>query len=332
MNNEQVPTVSVVMGVYNAEQTVRAAIESVLSQTYGDFEFIVIDDGSTDSTGRILAEYAESDARVRVIKQANQGLTRSLITGTKLSRGRYVARQDADDISLPSRLQKQVAQLDANSDAVLATSWVEDVSPEGASCGTHKTLVHSIPLGNGQTHTLVGIPAHGSVMMRRDALKRVGGYRACFYYAQDSDLWLRLSGQGHFIVVPEVLYRRLVGTESISSRFRPAQTRYSELAVECYRAVRQCLCEAVFLKEAADLAVECQKTRDLASSPDEQATSLLLIAAQLGHSDSQLSKKYLWKAVKTYPWHWRSWKALLLHLIKQLLEMKSGSSDFKGNL
>ena len=308
-----VPTVSVVMGVYNAERTVRAAVDSILNQSFGDFEFIIVDDGSTDSTGRILAEYAESDARVHVIKQTNQGLTRSLITGTSQGRGEFIARQDADDVSLPDRLERQIAWLAADDQAVLATSWVEDFSREGVSCGLHKTLEHCVRLSSGMSHGLVGIPAHGSVLMRRRSLERAGGYRVCFYYAQDSDLWLRLSEFGKFLVVPEVLYRRLVGTESISSRFRPAQTRYSDLAIECFRAVKEGRSEAAFVEEAEKLADNCRKSKGQTPSRYEQATSMLLIAAQLRQRDPSLANKYLWTGLKTCPWHLRLWKALFVH-------------------
>ena len=102
------PTVSVVMGVYNAERTLKAAVESILSQSFSDFELIVVNDGSTDKTQEILADFARRDARVRVVTQTNQGLTRSLILGCELASGRYIARQDADDVSMPDRFMQLV--------------------------------------------------------------------------------------------------------------------------------------------------------------------------------------------------------------------------------
>lgn len=304
------------MGVYNAEHTLRAAVDSVLQQSLLDFEFVIVNDGSTDGTGAILTHYQQRDSRIRVINQPNQGLTKSLVLGCELATGKLIARQDADDVSLPERLQKQVEILSRNDQAVLATSWVEDVSPEGVRCGVHRELPHSITLRSGQLHSLVGIPAHGSVLIRRDSLERAGGYRACFYYAQDSDLWLRLSEQGRFVVVPEVLYRRVIGTQSISSRFRGAQSRFCELAQECFRAVQDGRSESEFLAEAESLADGCRKGKGQPTSRHEQATSLLLLAGQLRAHDPVLSKKYLRLAVKTCPIHWRSWKALLLNSLR----------------
>jgi glycosyltransferase involved in cell wall biosynthesis len=312
MSDPSLPTISVVMGVYNAERTVRQAVDSILSQTYKDWELIIVNDGSTDSTGKILAEYADTDARVRVIEQANQGLTRSLITGTALARGQYIARQDADDISLPCRFQRQLETIEPEPDCVLVTSWVEDVSPEGVRCGLHKELHHKLRLLSGNELTLDGIAAHGSVLMRRVTFEKVGGYRSCFYYAQDSDLWLRLSSQGMFLVVPEILYQRIVGIDSISSRFRQAQSRFCELAQSSFRETTAGNSDASCLSEAEELAQECRIKRGQPTSPSEIATSMLLLASQLTKRNPSLARNYLWKAIRTCPTHWRSWKALLI--------------------
>jgi glycosyltransferase involved in cell wall biosynthesis len=299
------------MGVYNAEDTLRRAVDSILTQTFREFEFIIINDGSNDATAQILAEYSKADSRVRVIDQANQGLTRSLVTASEIARGTYLARQDADDISLPERLQMQADVLASDPDCVLVTSWVEDVSPEGVVCNLHQSLTHRVRINAQDEVELTGIAAHGSVMMRRDAFDRAGGYRACFYYAQDSDLWLRLSLLGRFLFVPCVLYRRVIGIGSISSRFRQAQTRFCELAQESYRAIRAGGSDAVIVADAELVAKECRRQEGQPTSSHEVATSLLLLAAQIMKSDRQLARKYLWKAIQTSPFHMRSWKALL---------------------
>src|SRR5246127_2844835 len=101
------PAISVVMAVYNSAAVVAEAVDSVLNQTFRDFEFIIIDDGSTDSSGDILRQYAQRDARIRLYAQENCGLIASLNRGCKLAQGRYIARMDADDISLPARFEKQ---------------------------------------------------------------------------------------------------------------------------------------------------------------------------------------------------------------------------------
>src|SRR4030042_1971241 len=102
------------MSVYNGEKYLKEAVESILNQTFRDFEFIIINDGSTDGTGAILASYQQKDARIRIYNQENQGLIASLNRGCQLARGEYIARMDADDISLPQRLQRQLDYMEAH--------------------------------------------------------------------------------------------------------------------------------------------------------------------------------------------------------------------------
>jgi len=322
-----VPKVSVVMGVYNAESSLAAAVHSILSQTFTDLEVIVVNDGSTDASRKILADIQRVDDRLQIIDQENQGLTRSLIRGCAAARGRFIARQDADDVSLPDRLQRQVAALTSSSDAVLATSWVEDVSPEGISCAVYRDLKHSVYQKSGIRHELTGIAAHGSVMMRREALMAAGGYRASFYYAQDSDLWLRLSEQGTFVVVPEILYRRVVGTGTISSRFRLAQSRFCELAQDSFRALKAGESDEEFLAEAERLADQCRASRGVPIAAHEEATSLLLLASQLFDKHPTLARKYLWQAIRICPFHLRSWKALLVSYAELILAFACRKSN-----
>src|SRR5436305_623407 len=108
------PPISVVMAVYNSASVVADAIESILQQTFRDFEFIIVDDGSTDSTGEVLRDYAERDVRIKLYTQENCGLIASLNRACRLAKGRYIARMDADDISLPPRFEKQFHYLESH--------------------------------------------------------------------------------------------------------------------------------------------------------------------------------------------------------------------------
>src|SRR5690242_17856980 len=123
--------ISVVMSAYNHAHFLREAVESVLAQEGVSFEFIVINDGSTDDSGRILEEYAARDPRMRVVHQVNQGLTRSLITGCAQAHGRYIARQDSDDISFPGRLHRLARELDACPQVVMVSSHAVTMGPKG---------------------------------------------------------------------------------------------------------------------------------------------------------------------------------------------------------
>lgn len=231
------PEISVVMSVYNDRRHLHAAIESVLTQAEVDLELIVVDDGSTDDSAAILEDLAKRDPRVRVVSQANAGLTRALMRGCSLARGEYIARQDADDESLPGRLLRQVQLLRADAGLAFVSCWSEVMGPEG-----EPLIVHRRPADpQAATHLLVhgrsGPPGHGSVMMRRSAYEAVGGYRAIFRYAQDSDLWLRLATVGRLAYVPEVLYRYRVSAESISGRLHTRKLPYARL-IDALHAAR----------------------------------------------------------------------------------------------
>ena len=190
------PDISIVMGVYNGADRLRETMESVLSQQGVSLEFIVIDDGLTDGCDVTLDNYARQDARVRIVHQENQGLTRALIMGCEAARGKYIARQDAGDISLPNRLRLQKAMLDQHEDCVFV--WTTVIGPTDEYLFTRK--------GRGRANSPIRILSkraekwvvidgpthHGSVMFRREAYVKAGGYRAAFYYAQDWDLWYRL--------------------------------------------------------------------------------------------------------------------------------------------
>ena len=125
------PEVSVVMSVYNGASDLAVTMDSILSQEGVEFEFIVVNDGSSDKTGQILNDYAQRDSRVRIIHQENTGLTRALIRGCDAARGEFIARQDAGDVSLPSRLKSQASLLRDHPDCVLVSCWTDMVGPEG---------------------------------------------------------------------------------------------------------------------------------------------------------------------------------------------------------
>src|SRR5687768_6093986 len=117
------PEISVVVSVYNGERHVRSSLESVLAQEGVDLELIVIDDGSTDSTDAIIEDLAASDPRVRYVRQQNRGLTQSLVLGCSMAEGEFIARHDADDLSLPGRLATQITLLRASPDVSFVSCW-----------------------------------------------------------------------------------------------------------------------------------------------------------------------------------------------------------------
>jgi len=202
------PRVSVLMSVHNGERYLREAIESILSQTFLDFEFIIVDDASRDGTPEILEKYAKQDERVRLLLNfRNRGLTRSLIRGLNVAQGEYLARQDADDLSLPTRLERQVDLLEHHPEVDVVGTWSAHIDVDGRVFGrTHvvnTTEAIREALSQGKTPF-----CHGSVMMRTAALEAVGGYDESFPVSQDFELWHRMLHAGRrLVVLEEELYQ-----------------------------------------------------------------------------------------------------------------------------
>src|SRR6266478_6464954 len=230
------PDISIVMSVYNGADRLRETMESVLSQEGVSLEFIVIDDGSTDGSDAILGNYARHDTRVRIMHQENQGLTRALIRGCEAARGKYIARQDAGDIALPNRLRLQKAVLDRHEDCVFASCWTSMIGPMDEYLFTSKgkglasSPIRILSKKKEEWVVTEGPTHHGSVMFRREAYVKAGGYRAAFYYAQDWDLWYRLAALGTFAMADKCLYRGRITPGSISSSSRDRQAAYARLS------------------------------------------------------------------------------------------------------
>ncbi len=201
MNGESAPTVSVVLPAFNAEKFVGEAIESILAQTFTDFELIVIDDGSTDSTLGILRSF--DDDRVRVISNPeNLGIVKTRNIGIAKARGDYIAVQDADDLSLPTRLGKQVVYLETHPEVALLGSARKTLLPNGA------VRAHKLRLQKPTFEDLLkrNCFVHGSVMIRKTALEAVGGYNDLFRFAEDYELYLRIAAKYATANLPEPLY------------------------------------------------------------------------------------------------------------------------------
>ena len=201
------PTISVLMPVFNADRYLRQAIDSILSQTFGDFEFICVDDGCTDGSTQILKDYARHDSRMVILTRSNGGVTSALNTGLAVARGGYVARMDADDVAEPFRLERQLEYMDAHPECAAVGCWVIHIDASGAEtqrnerCLTHEEITDSVWDGN------AGALPHFGAFIRRNLLTQIGNYREQFPTAQDLDLYLRLSEIGLLANVPQFLMR-----------------------------------------------------------------------------------------------------------------------------
>jgi glycosyltransferase involved in cell wall biosynthesis len=206
------PLVSVVMPVFNGERFVSAAVASILSQSYGDFDFHIVDDGSTDGTSEILREYAAQDDRIVLHPQPkNVGFPSALNLGCRASSGELIVRMDADDVSLPSRLDKQVGFLKSRPDIGLVCSSVQIIN-EHDEPGD----VWPIPATPGMiawSLLFTCIVVHPSVVVRRSVLQRLGYYPLGYTPTEDYALWMRAAKFTRLASIPEVLvYYRNVST------------------------------------------------------------------------------------------------------------------------
>ena len=190
------------MPVYNGQRYVDEAIASVVGQGYDDFEFVIVDDGSTDDTPAILAEWAARDPRIIVHRSPEtEGIPSALNRGLAIARGEYIARQDADDLCVAGRVAKQVAALDADPQTVLVSTGFELIDEQGRRRGSvvpfeaPEVLEYLLHFSN-------AIGGHGQVMFRRDVVLSLGNYRVEFDCSQDYDLWSRLAEHGRLLVLP----------------------------------------------------------------------------------------------------------------------------------
>jgi len=209
------------MPVYNGERFLAEAIDSILGQTFADFEFVIVDDGSTDASPTILADYASRDPRIRVVGQANAGIVAALNRGLAECRAPLVARMDADDSSLPARLERQVAFLAGHPRVAVVGTAFQLVSETGAAGPKvrHATGQAAISRGLRRGNCL----AHPTVMMRRGVILAVGGYREFLRHAEDYDLWTRVVERHHLANLPECLLRYRVHGGQVSWAVAEAQ-------------------------------------------------------------------------------------------------------------
>jgi hypothetical protein len=207
---------SVIMSVYNGDAYLREAVESILSQTYKAFEFIIIDDASNDNTFAILAEYEKQDPRVKVQhNKENIGLTRSLNKGIASAKGQYIARMDADDISLPFRLEKQIAFLKTHLETGVLGSAVELIDAGGQVIGQRIYPTDSIII---RWRLAFENPlCHPAVLVRRELLQ-AHQYDPNLDTAQDYELWCRLVGKTKLANLPETLLRFRKHGENLTYR------------------------------------------------------------------------------------------------------------------
>jgi len=223
------PQVTVLMAVYNGKRYLREAVDSILGQTFTDFEFIIINDSSTDTSRDILSTY--SDSRIRLVEnEQNIGLTKSLNRGLSLARGEYVARMDADDRSHSARIQKQVAYLDAHPKVAFLGTQHSTINAKGMLMPLNTIKSPVDPLAFRWCWIFDNPIAHSTAVFRRDIVwGELGGYNENFRTSQDFELWSRVGRHNHVMCnLAEVLLDFRVHEQNISKTYAPSDIQKLE--------------------------------------------------------------------------------------------------------
>ena len=305
------PEVSVVMGVYNGAEYLHESLESILGQEGVDIELIIVNDGSTDESQKILEEYAMKYKCIRLVNQENQGLTRSLIKGCDMARGEYIARQDADDVSLPGRFSRQSECLRNYKEITLVSCWTIFTGPKGEEM--YRIERHETPeeatrkLHVQDINKIQGVSGHGSTMFRRNDYFHVGGYRKQFYFAQDLDLWLRLTDSGLLSFIPEFYYKVRFTVGCISTAHHKHQIDLTKIMIDLTEIRKQNGDETDLLKKA-----ESVKPKRKSTSSRDKAKGFYFIGKCLMDNNDRRGMKYLFKSAMTNPLMLRSWTNLFL--------------------
>jgi hypothetical protein len=302
------PTVSVLIPVYNGGSFFADALQSILEQSFADFECIVVDDGSTDGSGALAEAIAARDGRFRVVRRENRGLVATLNELVSLARGELLARMDADDIALCDRLALQVAFMNEHPEVVCVGGGQILMDETGR-------LISSIapPTGDDDIQQLT-LRGHGSIchptaMIRKGALLEVGGYRSQYYPAEDLDLWLRLGERGKLanLAVPVLHYR--IHSGSISGQAAQGRQR---------AAGRHACQDAWERRGVTDVTFEASGSW----RPTEERESRLLFALQYGwmaHSSGfrDTAVAYGLKAFAINPLRTSTWRLLVAAVFKR---------------
>lgn len=229
LNQSSAPILSVIMSVYNQAEYLSSSIESILKQSFRDFEFIIINDGSSDESQEILESYAKKDSRIKVFSQGNKGLTKSLNIALDYAEGRYIARQDADDLSHPKRFERQLEFFKENSEHVLLSTAFEEIDLAG------KVVIEKFPKQNfcdqkiRKKISCFNPIAHSSAMFKAFDARGKVYYDESYRYSQDYALWvylLNFSGN-KAAILSDLLLQKRQGLKMISVKKRREQLYFS---------------------------------------------------------------------------------------------------------
>ncbi len=291
-----VPPISVLMPVYNAERYLDEAVKSILAQTFADFEFIIINDGSTDRSPEILRKYEAQDSRIRLVSRPNTGFCGALNEAVGLARGEMIARMDADDYSFPDRFEHQLALLRADPHLVAVGGEVTWIDQDGDFIRNFCVAHAHEEMDAAQMNGVLGVIVHPAAMFRRQALLDVGGYRKELEPAEDYDLFLRFAECGRLANVNRLVLRYRLHPESCGGRRREEQNRMRHQAlVDAHRR------RGLEFNEPAPLPQPAQK-------PGDSERLWAWWALQSGNAP--MARKLAWASLRQSPLVPETWFAM----------------------
>jgi glycosyltransferase involved in cell wall biosynthesis len=226
------PRISVILPIFNAQRYLSAAVDSILTQTFEDFELLLFDDGSEDQSLEIAKEATARDSRVILMHGDHRGYVSWLNTGLEMAKGELIARMDADDISLPERFARQVQFLDSQRECSVVGTHATRIDPDGSPIDSWKMPERHEQIDQQHINGRPGALIHPSVMMRNSALVQIGGYRVAFEPAEDYDLFLRLAEVGRLANLPEPLLKYRLHDRCVTFVRAQAQGQHSRKALE----------------------------------------------------------------------------------------------------
>jgi glycosyltransferase involved in cell wall biosynthesis len=295
---QKTPLISCVTTVYNTQRYVAETIESILAQTLGDFEYILVDDGSKDDSLQVLRKYEQQDKRIRVITGPNRGIVGAANEGLKHARGEFLARIDSDDVAMSERFEKQAAFLQAHPEVVAVGCRLMLIDPYGSPIVTtdhkltHEEIEHEL-LINGSGWAL----SQPAVMMRRALVVELGGYRKEYEASEDLDLALRLAERGKLANLPDVLlkWRRHLNSCNYT-RHEKQWNNKNAIVRETYK------------RRGLELPKELKLDHWIPPPPDEQLRDWGWRA--LKNNNVSIARKHAVEAVKKSPMRKESWRLL----------------------
>lgn len=313
------------MPVYNGEKYLRQAIDSILNQSFSDFELILVNDGSTDSTPQIINSY--NDKRIVLINQKNQGVARSLNNGLKMAIGEYVRRHDADDISSTESLQIQVDFLDNNPDYVMVSNQQAFMTSNGKIARNYKLPHDSFFVGKEKTDlnfdhfslSSASPVVHGTACYRRKEVLEMGSYRPEFIVSEDNDLWIRLIEKYKVAILNKCTYFMRIHPQSATHVHSDKINFFRKLLLDYSRERRENGSDPLMRNEEIQQFHSSINKQNLASSEKIHDEKRWFYSFLINAKDYKLAFNLFFKVVKREWKNIQAWKMLLFPLLGQKL-------------